>query len=344
MLEKLKKLLKINPKIIINDEFKDFFNQIETTNSNYFVTGKAGIGKDKSLSFGGIQIILVGDLFQLPPVVTYAEKYIIERFYETPYFFSSNAFREGEFERFELTTIFRQSQEEFIELLNKIRVGEVVIHDFSKLNKRVKKNVSIFQIKKAVTLTSTNMVSDEINNSELANLKSPEFFYEAEIKGDFNEKEYNLIVPLKLKLRKGARVMFVKNGGKWVNGTLGEVSSVDAENIIVRLDETGEKVLVPQEEWDQIRYEYDNENNRISEKIIWTIKQFPLRLAWAITIHKSQGMTFDRVNIDYSRSPFAHGQTYVALSRCRTFEELSLSKEIYPNDVIVDERIIEFSR
>lgn len=300
-------------------------------------------GRDKSLPFGGTQIILVGDLFQLPPVVTNAERGIIERFYDTPYFFSSNAYVNGRFETLKLTQIFRQEDVDFINLLNKIRIGDIKMRDMNQFNTRVRNGVCQLKKKRAVTLTTTNNVANDLNSMELSKLEEPEYTYQAEIVGIFNEKENNIPVPLELRLRNGARVMFIKNGSLWVNGSLGEVIEVTEISVKVRLDDSDIEVVVPKEKWEQVKYRYDEREHKVIEEVIWTIWQFPLRLAWAITIHKSQGMTFDRVNIDYSRSPFAHGQTYVALSRCRTLNGITLSKELYPNDVIVDDRIIKFS-
>lgn len=429
----LSDLFEKNHKIVVTDQFKQVFNQIETSGNNFYLTGNAGTGKstlisyfrqksnkrvvvlaptglaainvrgqtihsffkfppkiitresienmhsdssiyksvdtvvideasmiradlldgidyrmrlfgrDKSQPFGGAQLILVGDLYQLPPVVTNSEKDIIERFYTTPYFFSSKAYETADFIKLELTHVFRQEDPDFINLLNKIRIGNVVMKDLDQLNSRVKTGISLSKRRRSVTLTSTNNVAEDLNNTELTKLDGPEFIYTAEVKGEFNEKENNIPVPLELRLRKGARVMFLKNGSLWVNGSLGEVSDLSDDYVKVKLDDTNGEVEVPKEEWEQIKYRYDKEQNRVIEEVIWTVKQYPLRLAWAITIHKSQGMTFDRVNIDYSRSPFAHGQTYVALSRCRTLEGITLSKELYPNDVIIDDRINNFS-
>lgn len=299
-------------------------------------------GRDSNLPFGGIQIILVGDLFQLPPVVRNEDGVFLKQLYTTPYFFSAKAFWFGAFEKVELTQIFRQDDERFISILNKVRSGEVSVELLELLNKQVKKNGQIERKRKAVTLASTNSVVQIINQSELAQLAKPEYTYSAIIDGDFTITDNNMPVDLELKLRRGARVMFIKNSIKWVNGSLGVVDEVDDDHILVKMDDTGEVLEVLRETWEHIKYQYNDDTDRIDANVLGTLEQYPLRLAWAITIHKSQGMTFSKVNIDYSKSPFAHGQTYVALSRCKSLAGISLSKQLYPNDVIVDERVVAY--
>ncbi len=298
-------------------------------------------GRDRSQPFGGTQIILVGDLFQLPPVLRNEEREILERFYSSPYFISAKSFEEGEFIKLELSRIFRQKDEAFITTLNRVRMGNVSGEVLRPINERLKKRKELDR-NKFVTLTTTNRVATEINLSQLMQLPEPEFVYTAEIIDDFPTVDVSLPVEMELRLRRGARVMFVKNGGLYVNGTLGFVVGLSKEKIVVKIDDTGDEVEVPRETWENVKYYFDDEKQTIEPEVRGSLKQFPLRLAWAITIHKSQGMTFSKVNIDFSASPFAHGQTYVALSRCQTLNGISLSKEIFPNDVIVDERIIRY--
>ncbi len=303
-------------------------------------------GKDKNLPFGGVQMIFVGDVYQLPPVLQQEEFQIFYQLYDTPYFFSADAFNERDFIYIELTNIFRQNDPAFVELLNTVRTGNVNIQMLERINKRLSEHAVARN--KYITLTTTNSVANSINESELNKINKPVFTYSAEIEGDFPTTNTSLPVELELRLKKGARVMFVKNdkGRMWVNGTLGTVHALKDDNIEVKIEENGrqEIVTVTKEKWENIKYELDTNTDELKENVVGVLKQYPLRLAWAITIHKSQGMTFDRVNIDFSKSPFAHGQTYVALSRCRTIEGIILSKKIWPNDVIVDERIIEFSK
>ncbi len=298
-------------------------------------------GRDSKLPFGGAQVILVGDPYQLPPVVTSAEEPVISRIYETPYFFSTEAYNNGNFRSLELTEIHRQRDTEFIELLNLIRHGNVSTQILQPINDRLTKPSYTRSKNQGVTLTTTNNVADTINQTELLKLSGPEYEFKAKITGEFSE-EKNTIVPRSLLLRKGARVMILKNTGKFNNGDMGIVTKLDKKNILIKLDSTGEEFVVLREEWENIRYRMDPDSNTITTEIIGILEQFPLRLAWAITIHKSQGMTFDRINIDYTRSPFVGGQTYVALSRCRTLDGLTVTKELYPNDVCVDDRIVDY--
>lgn len=294
------------------------------------------VGRDKTRPFGGMQVILVGDLFQLPPVVTNEDRPILEELYSSAYFFGAGVYRGAEFEMRTLTSMFRQTDPEFVNLLNAVRQGEVRFEELAPINARVGGAST-----QGIFLSTTNSVANQINLSELTALPSKEKIYSAGFEGEFRVEDRVLPVEPELILKKGARVMFVKNGGSWVNGTLGVVTKLRDDGVSVQTDD-GEEVAVEAEEWDDIVYKLDPETKRVEEKKIGSMRQLPLRLAWAVTIHKSQGMTFDRVHIDFSRSPFAHGQTYVALSRCRTIGGLSLSRPIYPNDIIVDPVVVEF--
>lgn len=300
-------------------------------------------GKDKKLPFGGIQMVFVGDLYQLPPVVTYEESQLFNVYYDCPYFFSANSFNRDLFTLIELTTIFRQKQEDFINFLNTVRNGEVSLSSLEYVNKRLSQK----EIKDShITLCTTNKVAQGLNLTKLEKIHKPLFKYNASVEGDFPTEDRTLPAELELKLKVGAKVLFVKNdkGGLWVNGTLGKVHKLAEKGIKVKIDGSGKIVDVYIDYWDNIRYEYDDDKGEIVEKVIGKLKQYPLRLAWAITIHKSQGMTFDNVCLDFRRSPFAHGQTYVALSRCRSLEGIILTKKIYPNDIIIDERILDFHK
>ncbi|HSX09933.1 MAG TPA: DEAD/DEAH box helicase [Candidatus Saccharimonadales bacterium] len=303
-------------------------------------------GKDRNLPFGGIQMIFVGDLYQLPPILRQEESHVYYQLYDTPYFFSASAFNERNFIFIELTQIFRQKDEKFVNILNSVRVGTINQQALEPINARFAE--SRLDRNKYITLTTTNAVANSINESELNKINQLVFTYAAEIEGDFPTTNTTLPVELELHLKKGARVMFVKNdkGRMWVNGTLGTVHALKEDSIEVKIEENNrsEIVTVSKEKWENIKYDLDDDTNELKEKVMGTLTQYPLRLAWAITIHKSQGMTFEKVNIDFTKSPFAHGQTYVALSRCRTIEGIVLSKKIWPNDVIVDERIIAFSK
>lgn len=300
-------------------------------------------GKDKNLPFGGIQMVFVGDLYQLPPVVTFAESSLFSIYYESPYFFSANSFNRDIFTVVELKTIFRQKEEEFVNFLNTVRNGEADLSSLEYVNKRL----SDKEVRDShITLCTTNKAAEGINLVKLEKINKPVFKYTASVEGDFPTEDRTLPVDLELKLKVGAKVLFVKNdkGGQWVNGTLGKVHKLTEKEIKVKIDESGVIVDVFPEYWDNIKYSYDDKEGEIVEKIVGKLKQFPIRLAWAITIHKSQGMTFDNVCLDFRRSPFAHGQTYVALSRCRSLEGIILTKKIFPNDIIIDERILEFHK
>lgn len=305
-------------------------------------------GKDKNLPFGGTQIIVVGDLFQLPPIVAREESQIFARYYESPYFFSSDAFSSGDFNVIELTQIFRQRDQNYIDLLNKIRIGEVSVTDLELINTQLVTNNYEKIRREFITLATTNNVVKGINDSELNKINDNLFSYNATIEGNFPVEERALPVEIELTLKIGARVIFVKNdkSHRWVNGTTGIIHSLTKAEIKVKLDEVGfhDIVTVPIVEWENIKYEFDDKTQTVIPVILGKLKQFPLKLAWAITIHKSQGMTFEKVNIDFSASPFTHGQTYVALSRCRTLKGMVVTKKIYPNDIMVDPTIVEFSR
>ena len=305
-------------------------------------------GKDRAVPFGGAQVIVVGDLYQLPPIVTREEMGVFSEFYTTPYFFSSDAFSSAGFSVIELTNIFRQKDPTYVNLLNKIRVGEVTSEDLALINTRVVVKDYEKIRREYITLATTNSVVNAINDSELNKINNPTFSFDASVEGNFPTEDRILPVEMELNLKKGARVIFVKNdkGRRWVNGTSGIVHEVNYEVVKVKLEEEGfhEIVSVPLEEWENIKYEFDDETGQVVPAVLGKLKQYPLKLAWAITIHKSQGMTFSKVNIDFTKSPFTHGQTYVALSRCRTLEGMVVTKRIYPNDVIVDPRILEFSK
>ena len=305
-------------------------------------------GKDRTLPFGGIQMIVVGDLYQLPPIVTREESHLFKQLYDSPYFFSSHAYSSSQFTTIELTTIFRQKDEDFIRLLGKIRNGTVSSTDLSKVNERLVTDNYEKVRRNYITLATTNSVVQAINDSELNKIDETLRTFEATITGDFPTEDRVLPVEMELKLKKGAKVIFLKNdvGRRYVNGTTGIVHSIDSDGIKVKLDEPGfhEIVSVEKAVWENIKYELDPDSDKIVPKVLSTLTQYPLKLAWAITIHKSQGMTFDKVNIDFSKSPFTHGQTYVALSRARTLEGIVVTKKIYPNDILLDERVIEFTK
>ncbi|MBU1086892.1 MAG: AAA family ATPase [Candidatus Omnitrophica bacterium] len=292
-----------------------------------------------NLPFGGVQVILFGDLFQLSPVVGYQERKIIESQYQSPYFFSAKVWENSKLVKYELNKVYRQKDNEFIEILNKVRMDECEEDELKKINQRVVKNIE-HDSKGIVTLTTTNKDAANINIECLSKIKAKEFNYTAIIKGDFDEKLYP--TDLCLKLKQGAQVMLLRNDGdkRWVNGTLAEISILTQESIEVNIK--GETFRVDKERWEKIEYYFNKKDNKIEEKVLGYFEQYPLMLAWAVTIHKSQGQNFKDVVIDMGNGAFAHGQTYVALSRCTSLEGIKLVKPIIFSDIIFDKRIYQF--
>ena len=288
--------------------------------------------------FGGVQVVLFGDLYQLAPVVEQDLQEYFEENYTSPFFFSANVMHEIQLGKIELQRIFRQHDPGFIELLNKVRNNEVQPDDLTELNKRHSYMPHSGDHELAITLTSTNALASEINLSKLAALQTKEYTYEAMIDGTFEEKSYP--TDPKMKLRAGAQVMMLRNDQKkrWFNGTLGVIKSLTAEAIEVEF-ESGSHWVEPCT-WEKIEYAYGG--GAIEPKVVGTFIHFPIKLAWAITIHKSQGKTFDRVIIDLGNGAFTHAQTYVALSRCKTFEGIQLKTKIRRSDIRLDPRVREF--
>jgi len=287
--------------------------------------------------FGGKQMIFFGDLYQLPPVVTSSEKRYFKEAYTSPYFFSAKVMEKIDLEVVELLKVYRQEDEEFIEILNAIRHGEVNQQILEKLNTRFNPNFEPSTEKFYVYLTSRNDKAHEINKGHLQRLPGKLYSFEAQIFGDFDEGSYPADPVLYLK--KGAQVMFLNNDpeGRWVNGSVGEVLDVDEieKVIFVRLEE-GEMVEVSPHKWNVFKYRYDRLSRSITADKVGTFIQYPLKLAWAITIHKSQGKTFENVILDLSGGIFAPGQLYVALSRCRSLEGLVLKQKIEKKHVFID--------
>jgi len=293
------------------------------------------------IPFGGVQVILFGDLFQLPPVVDRDMAEVFGQRYDSPYFFSAGVVRQIGLECLELTKIYRQREPDFIELLNKIRGNRFDPSDLDRLNERVAAGPPI-QNGDFVTLTTTNQRAGEINKSRLNALHGRAFQYHANVTGEFEEALYPNERALFLK--KGAQVMLIKNDAnkRWVNGTIGHVEHLSDHAVTVSVD--GRSHDVPLATWKKIRYVYNEGTDRIESKEIGSFEQYPIKLAWAITIHKSQGQTFDRVLIELGDGAFAHGQVYVALSRCSSFSGLRLKRPVAASDVIFDERILDFRK
>jgi len=292
---------------------------------------------DASRPFGGVQLLMIGDLHQLPPVVKPEDWELLRPHYETPYFFGSLALQRTDMVAIELKHIFRQSDRRFIDLLEKVRNNQIDAGVLEMLNRRY---VAGFQpdVEDAyITLTSHNASSYDLNAQRLESLPQRLRTFKAKIVGDFPETAYPTEETLEFK--NGAQVMFVRNDLSpeklYFNGKIGKITRFAGDEIFVRCKDEREDIAVTPVEWQNIKYSIDEETKEIKEDILGTFTQYPLKLAWAITIHKSQGLTFDRVIID-ARSAFAHGQVYVALSRCRSFEGIVLSSRINPSSVKTD--------
>ena len=295
---------------------------------------------DKTLPFGGLQVILVGDLYQLSPVVETSLRSAFSMQYKTPYFFSSSAFSQNRdsFKLIELQKIYRQDDERFIDILHEARHSRLSRESLDLINERV---ISEDEPDESfIILTSRNDMANKINQKRLSEIEAEEKTYQAELTGQFEEKSYP--TEFELKLKPGAKVMFLKNDyhGRWVNGSLGYVS--EAEDDFVTVDLEGAVFELKKEVWQKIKYVFNDKTKRIEEEVIGTFTQYPLRLAWAVTIHKSQGMTFDKVVIDLGQGAFSHGQTYVALSRCRTLDGIYLKRPIRQADFIFDKDVLDF--
>lgn len=298
------------------------------------------------LPFGGKQLVFVGDIFQLEPVVTSDSRDIINKFYANAFFFSANVFREMNLIPIEFTKIYRQTDKVFIGILDRIRNNTATATDLQLLNKQHNSSFNPTDEEMYITLATRRDNVDFINERKMSELKTPEFLSTGVIDGDFPES--SLPTAKELILKEHAQVMFIRNDmqwpRRWVNGTLGVVSQIDDMGNVFVLMEDGKEVQVDLETWRNYRYKYNEAEKKIEEEIIGTYTQLPLKAAWAITVHKSQGLTFSRVIVDFTGGVFAGGQTYVALSRCTSLEGMVLKKAITRSDVFVRPEIVEFSR
>jgi hypothetical protein len=294
------------------------------------------------LPFGGVQVMLIGDMYQLPPVVQQEEWRILNEVYQSPFFFDSMVVKNHSPVYIELEKIYRQNEQTFIDLLNKVRNNILDFQSLELLNSHYKPNITQNDYQENITLTTHNRKADEINATALKALPDKEYKFRCKVEGVFSEKNYP--ADEELILKKGTRVMFLKNNTEknYYNGKIGIVCYIDKEKIKVKCDEDDNEIEVQKEAWTNVSYKVDKSTKHIDEEILGTFSQYPLRLAWAITIHKSQGLTFDKLIIDAAEA-FSSGQVYVALSRCRGLKGLTLSSKINAESLLNDKKIIGFS-
>lgn len=298
----------------------------------------ARMARHNNAPFGGIQVVAIGDLFQLPPVITRDAMGYYETAYEHPnaYFFDSNVYKRANFIRYSFDMVYRQSDGALLENLTRLRNRDIEALGFfneCKIDDAERRA-------NAVLITPFRDTAERINASRLAQIDAPEIMYTGTLSGTFSERD--VPAPLNLTLKVGALVVFVKNGDKWHNGSMGIVRAMSSRDITVQLlSDNRETVTVKPEKWEKIEYSRD-ENDRIVENEVGGYKQFPLNLGYAMTIHKAQGKTLDAVVVDMSRGAFTHGQTYVALSRTRGASDIHVASPLRPRDVIFDNRVLEF--
>ena len=293
--------------------------------------------------FGGKQLLLVGDIFQLEPVVTHDMRDILRRYYKNFFFFNARAFEQINLVAVELRKIYRQNDNEFISLLDRVRVNRATSADIARLNQRCNPDYQDVNDDFAITLATRRDTVDSINDAHMQALKTQQHTYEGIIEKDFPES--SLPTAKNLVLKVGAQVIFIRNEkeGRWYNGTIGKVTRLEDDQVYVAL-ENGEEMEVLPELWENMQYTYNEKEKKVEEKVLGTFKQIPIKPAWALTVHKSQGLTFNHVVLDFVGGAFTGGQTYVALSRCTSLEGITLLKPLSDRDIIVSMAVVDFSR
>ncbi len=303
-------------------------------------------GPNKNLPFGGVQMIFIGDLYQLPPVVTNEAKMLFQTVYQSPYFFDANVMKKIKMEMILLEKIYRQEDEKFIGVLNAVRNRSVTDGDLKIINAQYNSKFAPAEDDFYIYLTTTNAMANTVNQQYLSKLRTETFEHAGWIEGKFDEKALPTSIDLSVKI--GAQIMLVNNdrGGRWINGTIGKIIDFEEEeeegtSIWVELA-NGEEVEVTPHTWEMFNLSLNQKTGRLDSEVIGSFTQYPLRLAWAITIHKSQGKTFEKVILDIGRGTFAHGQTYVALSRCTSLEGLVLKKPLQKKHILMDWKVVKF--
>ena len=294
--------------------------------------------------FGGKQILLVGDVYQLEPVLKNDEREIINRFYPTPYFFSARVFNEIELISIELIKVYRQTDKVFVNVLDHIRTNTAGAADLQLLNTRYNAKIEENESDMYITLATRRDTVDFINEKKLAELPGDSTIFTGEIKGEFPEN--SLPTQMELEVKPGAQIIFIKNDyeRRWVNGTIGTIAGIDEDETLYVITEDGKEVDVKKDSWRNIRYRYNDKEKKIEEEELGVFIQYPIRLAWARPIHKSQGLTFSRVVVDFTGGVFAGGQAYVALSRCTSLDGIRLTKQITRGDIFVRPEIVNFAQ
>ena len=294
--------------------------------------------------FGGVQVLMIGDMYQIPPVIKNEERRLLEQFYKSGYFFDSRVMQQAPPVHIAFTKIYRQQDERFVQLLNQVRNNQLDDDGVALLQSLYKPGFAALDMHDRIILTTHNAKADEINGNRMAKLKTKQFFFDAEIDGEFSEKAYPVEVQLQLKV--GTQVMFLKNDTekvrRYYNGKIGTVSKIEDGKIFVHTDDLEDAIEVKKEKWENIRYGLNNSSQQVEEDVIGSFTQYPLRLAWAVTIHKSQGLTFEKVVIDAGEA-FSPGQVYVALSRCTSLDGVVLLSRISGQSLANDSRIVQFS-
>ena len=303
------------------------------------------IHRNSEEPFGGVHVLACGDLFQLPPIIKESEERVIYEKYNSVYFFDAHSFKDmAKINYFELTESFRQEEDQrFCELLNNIRIGQDLESTINQINSNCFDPT--LESDFFMTLTSRKKRAEELNEYKLSHIEGEEELIKSKESGDLNEND--LPAPRELKIKVGANVMFIKNDpeGRWVNGTLGTVSEcLDKKKKHIKVKINNKTHKVEREEWNKVRFTYDEDSDDVLEEVISSFKQFPIKLGWAVTIHKSQGLTLESCSVDLGAGAFATGQAYVALSRCKNLNSLNLRRELKVSDALVDPDIIDFHK